>query len=73
MRATFPFTAGALVRKEAIFQLRKAAQSRGLAINISDDGGWFQTEYCVTVEGDESNVQDYVRAVKDWATGVSTG
>ena len=70
MKATFSFEVGILVRKEVVFQLTRAARLRGLAINIIDDGGWFHTEYCVTVEGDEHKVKDYLQAVKKWVAEV---
>lgn len=63
-KATFSFTAGALTRSRAIFQLMKGARLRGIAINVIDDGGWLQTEYCVTVEGDELMVKDYLQALE---------
>ena len=72
MKATFSFSAGALVRKEVIFQLKTAAQSRGLALGILDDGGWISRTYSVTVEGEEPNVKDYLQAVENWAQGESS-
>jgi hypothetical protein len=72
MKATFTFSAGALVRKEAVFQL-KNAQSRGLSFSSIDDGGWLTTEYSITVEGLDDMVKDYPQAVAKWAQGVSTG
>jgi hypothetical protein len=73
MKITFPFSAGALVRKEAIFQLKKAAQIRGLSFSSIDDGGWLTTEYIITVEGPDVMVQDYLQAFQKWAQGASTG
>lgn len=72
MKVAFSFSAGAFVRKEALFQLRKAAQLRGLAFSSIDDGGWFSAEYSITVEGPDAMVQDYLRAVKEWAQRVES-
>ena len=73
MKAMFSFSAGAFVRKEAVFQLQKAAQARGLSFSSIDDGGWLTTEYSITVEGPDVMVQDYLQVVQKWAPGASTG
>ena len=73
MKATFSFVVGAFVRKTALFQIQKAAQTRGLSFNAIDDGGWISREYNIIVEGEEAMVRDYVQSVEKWATGVSTG
>lgn len=67
-RASWSFTtvAGALVRRGVIYQLQKAALLRGLGFSSVSDGGWFQTEYCITVGGGEEQVRDYQRAVAAW-------
>ena len=72
MKVTFPFSAGCLVRKEAIFQLKKAAQLRGLSFSSIDDGGWLSTEYIITVEGPDAMVQDYLQKAAEWAQRAST-
>jgi|WetSurMetagenome_2_1015567.scaffolds.fasta_scaffold106370_2 hypothetical protein len=72
MKITFPFSAGALVRKEAIFQLKKAAQIRGLSFSSIDDGGWFSTDYYITIEGPDALVQNYLQAAARWSQRVST-
>lgn len=66
MKVTFPFSAGILVRRRALFQLEEAAKLRNLTFNSFDDGGWFVTEYCLTVEGEDASVKDYLRAVAEW-------
>jgi hypothetical protein len=73
MKVTFSFSAGALVRKEAIFQLKRAAQSRGLSFSSIDNDGWLATEYSIMVEGPDTIVQDYLQAVEKWAQETSTG
>jgi len=70
MKVTFSFSAGALVRKEAIFQLKKAAQVRGLSFSSIDDGGWLTTEYSITVEGPDAMVQGYLAEVKEWVNRI---
>lgn len=73
MKAAFSLVVGVLVRKTALFQLKKAAQTRGLSFNAADDGGWISREYIITVEGEEAMVRDYVQSVEKWAKCVSTG
>jgi hypothetical protein len=65
------FVAGALIRERVSFELRKAAQVRGLAIEIIDNGGRFQTEYFVTAKGDAAMVSDFRGAVLRWVEMIS--
>ncbi len=71
MKSTFSFTAGCLVRKSVIFELKRAAREHGVALDILGDGGWLQTEYSVVVEGDEPKVSGYLKAVREWVMATS--
>jgi hypothetical protein len=67
----FSFVVGALIRKRVRFELGKAAQVRGLSIEIIDNGGWLETEYFVTANGDAAMVGDFRDAVLRWVGMIS--
>lgn len=65
--ATMQFEAGAMIRRQVLFQLRAAAERAGLTFRVvADDGGWLSTSYLVRVEGPDEAVLLFQRSVKRW-------
>lgn len=61
---TFVLTAGALVRKSVIYEIRKAAQMSLCDIEVSEHKGLIESEYTITLHGRRADVEG-VRAVVD--------
>jgi hypothetical protein len=64
----FQLEAGALIRKQVLFEFRAAASKAGLTFELlADDGGWLSTTYLARVTGTPEAVTRYAGAVKSWA------
>jgi len=49
-----------------MFELMKFAHELGLTFNSIDDGGWLVTNYLITVEGAEDQVNQYAMGVEKY-------
>jgi len=70
VRATWPITAGMLVRKQAIYQLQSTAMQYGIHFSYVENRGWLESEYTISVDGPRNKVQAYIDAVKEWSESI---
>lgn len=67
---TFGCEFGALVRKEAVFQIRSGAMKYGVSCEVLEDRGFLSSEYMFRVVGPSAKVDAFREALKEWTEGI---
>jgi len=65
--ATLGFSAGALIRRQCVFEVKAAAQRLGLTVSLLENKGWLESEYQITVTGDQDSVTRFLAAFQQWS------
>lgn len=62
----FIFTAGVLIRKQVISEIKNAAFRAGVNIKMDEDSGWLDSNYRVTLSGEENSVLKLKKAIYNY-------
>lgn len=62
----FTFTAGVLIRKQVVSEIRNAAFRAGVNIKMDEDSGWLDSNYRVTLSGEENSVLKLKKAIYNY-------
>jgi hypothetical protein len=68
---SFGLELGALVRGNAVYQIKSGAMRYGVRLEIAESRGLFESEYCFRVSGPVSKVSAYRQALKAWLAAQS--
>jgi hypothetical protein len=63
---SFRLELGALVRSSAIFEIRSSVARYGLDCSVLENRGWLESEYEITVSGNEPRLGEYREALRRW-------
>lgn len=62
----FTFSAGVLVRKQIVSEIKNAAFRAGVNIKMDEDSGWLDSNYRVTLSGEENSVLRLKKAIYNY-------
>ncbi len=62
----FTFTAGVLISKQVVSEIKNAAFRAGVNIKMDEDSGWLDSNYRVTLSGEENSVLKLKKAIYNY-------
>lgn len=65
-KLTFYYTAGRLVKSQLRREIKMAAFDCGLTCSVEEDKGFLESILYFTITGDEQDILDFSKAVKQW-------
>lgn len=68
----FTVSAGILMRRGIISRLKAYCFSRGLAIEVDEEKGFFDSDYFVTITGDYEALRGAADDIRRWSDKLST-